>query len=214
MLMRLFSPTLVLLALLLPLPAMAIEEPDYSVVQRLGDDIEVREYASYRVAEYLHTGPRERLDRESFNVLFDYISGANGGARKIAMTAPVTTRAAGEQTTAERGTRIAMTAPVTRSETPAGWVVQFVMPREFTLETLPQPKDPRVTLREIPAQRYAVIRYSGMWTERNYARHLAQLREACAREGLTTEGEPTLSRYNGPFVPPFFRRNEIWLNLR
>jgi DNA gyrase inhibitor GyrI len=87
------------------------------------------------------------------------------------------------------------------------------MPVEFTLDTLPEPLDSSVKLKELPGGRFAVIRYSGSWSESNYADHLAQLRQAVKAEGISTRGEPTYSRYNAPFVPWFMRRNEIWLHV-
>jgi hypothetical protein len=91
--------------------------------------------------------------------------------------------------------------------------VQFIMPPGFTLATLPVPNDSRVTLREVPAQRVAVRRYSGRWTQANYDSNLADLRAVLGRAGIGTEGEPVLARYNAPYVLPFLRRNEIWLRL-
>ena len=66
------------------------------------------------------------------------------------------------------GTRIAMTAPVTQVSTgPRTWRVQFMMPAEHTLQSLPAPKDARVRLRAVPPRQVAVIRYSGTWSQRN-----------------------------------------------
>jgi hypothetical protein len=83
-----------------------------------------------------------------------------------------------------------------------------------TLETAPQPLDPRVQVRQVSASQWAVIRYSGSWSQANDEEHLALLRATLDRAGVATQGEPVLSRYNAPFTPPFLRRNEIWLALR
>ncbi|MBK6471320.1 MAG: heme-binding protein [Betaproteobacteria bacterium] len=84
----------------------------------------------------------------------------------------------------------------------------------MTLATAPEPLDPRVQLREVPAERRAVIRYSGTWSQANYDEHLARLQATLANANLATQGEPVLARYNGPWTPWFMRRNEIWLALR
>jgi hypothetical protein len=110
--------------------------------------------------------------------------------------------------------KMAMTAPVTQSAATGGMRVQFVLPREVTLATAPEPLDPRVQLREEPAVVRAAIRYSGTWSQANYDEHLAKLRATLAAAGVATEGEPVLARYNGPMTPWFMRRNEIWLTLR
>jgi DNA gyrase inhibitor GyrI len=106
-----------------------------------------------------------------------------------------------------------MTAPVTQAASDGGFVVQFSMPSTYTLETLPEPLDPQVKLKEVPGGRYAVIRYSGTWSARNYNEHREKLERDVEDAGLRTTGSPIYSRYNAPFVPWFMRRNEIWLKL-
>jgi len=184
--------------------AHAIEEPAYTVVRQY-QAFEIRQYAPYLVAEVNVPGPASEAGNQGFKILAAYIFGKNKGDRKIEMTAPVT------QTPEPR--KIAMTAPVTQAASDMGFIIQFTMPKEFTLDTLPEPLDSSVKLREIPGGRFAVIRYSGSWSEANYADHLAQLQQAVKAEGIPTRGEPIYSRYNAPFVPWFMRRNEIWLHV-
>jgi len=184
--------------------ASAIEEPKYTVL-REHDGFEVREYAPYIVAEVVVPGPSDEAGSQGFRILAGYIFGKNKGERKIAMTAPVAQ--------APAPTRIEMTAPVTQAATAGGFVVQFMMPGEFTLDSLPEPLDPQVRLKEVPGGRFAVIRYSGTWSERNYEEHLLKLQRGVEAAGLRTTGSPIYSRYDAPFVPWFMRRNEIWLRL-
>ena len=193
-----------------PLMSHAIEEPDYQVVQKIGD-IEVRQYAPYVVAEVTVPGPADEAGNAAFRILAGYIFGKNKGEKKLEMTAPVT------QTPAPSATpvKLEMTAPVTQSAAAAGgYVVQFVLPKDVTLATAPEPLDSRVTLREVPATKRAVIRYSGFWSESNYTEHLGKLQAALKTADLAWTGEPVLSRYDPPFKPWFLRRNEIWLSLR
>lgn len=185
--------------------ANAAEGPSYSVVSQRGD-FEIREYAPYLVAEVLVPGPAESAGYQGFRILAAYIFGRNKGERRIAMTAPV------QQAPAQ--TRIQMTAPVVQVESGDLYSVQFVMPREFTLQTLPEPLDDRIHIRQESGGRFAVIRYSGTWSTRNYQSHLEQLQRDLAAAGLQTTGAPIYARYNAPFVPWFLRRNEIWLKLR
>jgi len=193
----------VVLGLLSPM-ANAIEEPKYAVVRQY-DGFEIREYAPYLVAEVVVPGPSEEAGNRGFRILAGYIFGKNKGERKISMTAPVA------QTPAP--VKIEMTAPVTQAAADGGYVVQFTMPGEYTLETLPEPLDPQVKLKEVSGGRFAVIRYSGTWSERNYKEHLEKLERGVEAAGLRTTGSPIYSRYNAPFVPWFMRRNEIWLKL-
>ena len=177
-------------------------EPTYTLELHT-DAYDIRRYAPYIVAEVIVSGSAESASSEGFRLLAAYIFGANGGSRKIAMTAPVT----------QTPVKLPMTAPVTQSRSEGGFHVHFAMPAGYTLATLPVPNDSRVKLFEVPAQRVAVCRYSGRWTEKNYAEHLTELRASLAADGLTTHGEPVLARYDAPYVLPFLRRNEVWLAL-
>jgi effector-binding domain-containing protein len=196
--------TLVPVATLLAPPVAAVEEAEYSVVRK-DDGIEIRDYAPSIVAQTVVDGEFEEAGSRAFRKLFNYIDGDNRSGDEIAMTAPVSQQA-GQQ-------KIAMTAPVSQEATASGWVVSFMMPASFTMDTLPQPNDPAVTLREIPAYRAAAVRYSGTWSEENYARHLSELRAWLDANGLEAAGEPVWARYNAPFVPWFMRRNEILIPL-
>ena len=117
------------------------------------------------------------------------------------MTAPVSQSSAGE--------KIRMTAPVGQQNIEGKWAVSFMMPAAYTMETLPEPVDPEITLRQVPARRMAVVRYSGFWSEKAYLRFMSKLELWISANGLTTVGEPIWARYNPPFTLWFLRRNEI-----
>jgi hypothetical protein len=188
----------------LPMTSHATEEPEYKIVQKL-KDIELRKYAAYTVAEVVVPGPAAEAGNQAFPILAGYIFGKNRGERKLAMTAPVIQTA--------EPVKLEMTAPVTQTAARGGFRVQFVLPKGVTAATAPEPLDTRVTLRDITANRVAVIRYSGFWSDANYNQHLEKLQAALHAAGLTWEGEAVYSRYNAPFTPWFLRRNEIWLQL-
>lgn len=185
-------------------PAWAVEEAEYEVIRTAGE-FEVREYAPSLVAEVVVDEPFEDAGNKAFRPLFNYIDGNNRSQQKIAMTAPVSQQKSTE--------KIAMTAPVSQTRSDAGWTVSFMMPAEFTAQTIPLPEDPRVTLREVPAWRAVVIRYSGTWSQARYQEHLDQLMEWVGEQGLEPGGDPIWARYNGPFTPWFLRRNEILLPI-
>jgi hypothetical protein len=189
----------------MPLFSQAIEEPDYEVVKKL-DQVELRQYAPYVVAEVVLDATAEDAGNQAFPILAGYIFGKNKGEKKFAMTAPVTQTAA--------PVRMDMTAPVTQAAVAGGMRVQFVLPKGVTLATAPEPIDPRVQLREVPASSWAVLRYSGSWSQANYHEHRGELKASLEAAGVATQGEPVLARYNGPVTPWFMRRNEIWLALR
>lgn len=183
---------------------MATEEAAYTVEKSAGA-FEVRQYAAQVVAEVLVDGTLEDAGNLAFRPLFNYISGDNRAQGKISMTAPV-----GQQ---REGQKIAMTAPVGQEPVSNRWAVTFMMPTNFTLETLPAPTDEKVRLRVIPARRMAAVRYSGTWRRQPYERNLSRLREWVKAEGLTPAGDPVWARYNPPFTPWFLRRNEILLPI-
>jgi len=188
-------------------PAMAIEKPKYRVVQQF-QDIEVREYPPYLVAETEVSGSREEAGNAGFRRLASYIFGKNKGEKKIAMTAPVAQ---------QEGARIAMTAPVSQQARLEGgtstWVIQFMMPAEYSRDRLPEPLDPTIQFREVPARRVVALRYSGTWSEERYLEKLAELRSAMEKEGLRAVGEPVWARYDPPFMPWFLRTNEILVEI-
>lgn len=182
----------------------ATEEPDYKIVRKL-EQIEIREYVAYAVAEVVVPGPAEDAGSLAFRILAGYIFGKNKGERQLAMTAPVTQSA--------EPVKLEMTAPVTQTTAPGGFRVQFVLPRGITAASAPEPLDPGITLRDIVPGRVAVIRYSGFWSNTNNNKHLDKLQAALRAADQAWEGEAVYSRYDAPFTPWFLRRNEIWLHL-
>lgn len=180
--------------------AMAIEEAEYEVIKKAGK-FEIRDYASHILAETVVEGNLEDAGSKAFNRLFRYISGDNQSRDKVAMTAPVAQRPAGQ--------KLAMTAPVGQQRAGENWAVSFMMPGAYSLETLPEPDDPKIKLRQVPARRMAAVRYSGFWSEKNYRRYKTELESWIETMGLTIVGEPIWARYNAPFTPWFLRRNEI-----
>ena len=179
---------------------VGIEKVQYDVVQK-SSAIEVREYKPYRVAETLVDSDFKEAGNAAFRRLFNYISGANQAKESIAMTAPVNQQSASE--------KIAMTAPVTQQASGDQYAVSFVMPAKYTLETLPAPTDPAVTVKEIPGYKAAVIRYSGTWNPKRYEVKKAQLETYMKENDLSAVGEPIWARYDPPFQLWFLRRNEV-----
>ncbi len=200
---------LVVLALAAPLgcgTVARVEEPKFAV-ELHDEEFDVRTYAPRVVAETRVSGRRKDADSEGFRRLAGYIFGGNEQRAKIAMTAPVGLRA--------EGRKIAMTAPVGLRAEGDSWTVSFTMPEGETLATLPQPKDARVTLRELPAARVGVVRFSGRWTEASFAEHAESLRAWLSARGLSAAtAEPEVNRYDPPWTPWFMRRNEVWLSVK
>lgn len=186
---------------------VSYESPRYRVVETIGNDVEIREYEPYLVAETVVDGSLEGAGSQGFRILAKFIFGDNRQSEKIAMTAPVT------QAPSET-TKIAMTAPVTQQRSGDQYAIQFMMPSEYDRESLPTPNDPRIRIREVEERTLAAIRYSGRWSEKRYETHLDTLLQTLADAGYQPVGEPQWARYDPPFKPWFMRRNEILVAFR
>ena len=126
-------------------------------------------------------------------------------SEKISMTVPVM------QQSSEK---IPMTVPVMQSENPNNnWTLSFVMPAKYSLQTLPTPTNTNVKLKEIPAKRCAVIRFSGMWTENNLNKRTSELQKFITSQHLTAISTPIYAFFNPPWTPWFMRRNEIMIEI-
>jgi hypothetical protein len=186
---------------------MAIEEPKY-VSSDVEAPFEIRQYESILIAEVMVEGTRDEASNKGFRLIADFIFGNNEGAQKesqkIAMTAPVTVEPR----------KIAMTAPVTVDQSDEkNWRVQFVMPKEYTIETLPKPKNSLVKIREISSKRYAVMVFSGLNNPEKIENNTKQLRNWMIDKQLNAIGAPQLARYNPPWTLPPWRRNEILIEI-
>ena len=179
---------------------MAIEKAKYSVVEKEGS-FELRLYESFIVAETIVEGDFNEVGNEGFRRLFDYISGKNRTQQSISMTAPFSQEVESE--------KISMTAPVNQVKVGDKYRITFLMPGKYTMETLPEPLDTRVKLKEVPGQLIAAFTYSGTWSKDRYEEKRLLLQALVRQKGLEPAGEPIFARYNSPFMPWFLRRNEV-----
>lgn len=187
---------LLLLSLLAGGTAVALEQPDYKVLQT-NKNYEIRAYKPFNVAEVDVDGNLKNAGNRAFRLLARYIFGDNEPGEKMNMTAPVTSE------------------PINGSahEGDDEYTYAFVMERKYTMDSLPQPNDPRVRFSEKPARILAVRRYSGTWSEENYQQNVNALIEALGTDGFEVKGTPIFARYDAPFKPWFMRRNEIMIEI-
>jgi hypothetical protein len=168
-------------------------EPAHEVVAQLDARTEIRRYAPAAVVE----APMSTGRNGAFGLLFGYISGANDGGAKIAMTAPVATD--------EAGATIAMTAPVAVE----GGAMRFFLPAGMDAATAPRPTDLRLTVRDVPARLVAVRRFSGLRTEASITEESAALAATLEGAAWAPAGAAEAWFYDPPWTLPPFRRNEI-----
>jgi SOUL heme-binding protein len=177
------------------------EAPKYEVVDRLGA-VEIRQYGPRIAAEAVVTGPVETARSAGFRKVAGYIFGGNTTKASIAMTAPVAQ--------AKTSQSIAMTAPVVQTTDGTGaWRIQFIMPAKYTHATLPIPNDPDVRIVDVPAQNYAVLRYSGSTGAKGVEQKTAELKAALKGRTWEASGEPLSWFYDPPWTMPAMRRNEV-----
>lgn len=176
------------------------EQPGYRLILADGR-FEVRQYPALLVAETIQKGSREGALNRGFRELAGYIFAKSRGRARIAMTAPMIQ---------DRG-KIAMTAPVIQDE--AGqdrWRTRFIMPPQYSRAALPEPAE-GVTISEIPSRRIAALQFSGSAGDTALAARESELRYWIAVRRLEAVGEAEYAFYNSPFIPPFLRRNEIFI---
>jgi hypothetical protein len=188
--------------------AMATEEPKFKLLEQEGA-YELREYPTLLIAEVLVEGNMSEASGKGFRMLADFIFGNNqshtGHSEKINMTAPVTIHAVSE--------KIDMSAPVNVQKQAQGWRVSFTMPQQYTIHSLPKPNNAQVSIKTIPSQKIAVLRFSGIANEEKMLAQVALLHDWLSQKHLKPIGLPTLARYNPPWTLPFLRRNEIMFTV-
>ena len=162
------------------------EEMPYEVRGKKGG-FELRHYPAFAVAR---TGLRNDQD-DSFQRLFDFISGANNRREKIPMTVPVLLER-------ERG---------------AAGTMSFLMPKAIEERGVPHPYAPEIELAQRPPAEVAVVRFRGGTDEKKEQRALAQLRDWMRTQNLEAEGEPIIAYYDSPFIPGLLRRNEAMMRI-
>jgi len=184
----------------------ATEEPHYEV-ELAFDGVEIRRYGPRIAAETTVVADDEIAARSAgFRRLAGYIFGGNQRKAKIAMTAPV----AQQPGVPRDGQKIAMTAPVAQTKAADGrWMIRFFMPAEHSMETLPAPRDPAVTLTMVPAETYAVRRFNGSRSADAVASQTDQLLKTLENTDYQPAGAPVAWFYDPPWTIPVLRRNEV-----
>jgi len=217
------------------------ESPAYNV-ERKDEDVEIRIYPGYILAQVDVETDYDRAIGVGFSILAHYIFGGNrkrskismtspvsgeniSGSERIPMTIPVTEEEVGEseqipmtvpvtEEQLDKPEKIAMTAPVTE-EKPGKDVyrISFTMPSKYTLDTLPEPEDERIKFKEFRNKRMAVLRFRGRVNHKLADQEVAELKKWLAENDIEPKSNFIVAQYNNPAVPGFFRRNEIMVEI-
>ena len=207
------------------------EKPKYALIKKIETGsrnwygavrtVEVRRYAPYIIAAFTAdaNAPMREIMGKGFMSVAGYIFGKNesksGGADKVAMTSPVVSEKVA-MTSPVVSEKVAMTSPVVSESAGEAYTVSFIMPSKYTMDTLPTPVDPRVTLKEVPSRTLAALRWRGPSVKEEVMQAYAgELREVLEREGLEIQrDEPLLFQYHPPFAPPWMRINEVLFEVK
>uniref|UniRef100_UPI0003C7F586 SOUL family heme-binding protein n=1 Tax=Pelagibacter ubique TaxID=198252 RepID=UPI0003C7F586 len=183
-----FSKFIILLFLslvLLPYSlSMAYDEPNYTVVQN-NEIFEIRKYSDRLAVETIDSG-----SENNFRKLFNYISGRN-----------------------EDNEKINMTTPVTQFEKNGNMSMQFYLPSKFNLKNAPKPTRKNVRIVNIEGGYYAVTRYSGRASDKNFIKHKDILLKELKTNNIKIISPPIRATYDSPFTLPMNRRNEAMFKV-
>ena len=178
--------------------SIAYEETSYRIVAA-NQNYEIREYDDRLAVQT----SQENGQNKAFRALFKYISGSNTSSTKIEMTIPVT-----------QSIKIDMTTPVTQKFQDGKIIMRFFLPRKFQPETAPQPLNEDLSIVVVKGGKYAVMKYSGRSTVKNFEKHSNLLLEALSVNKITTLDDPIKATFNGPLTPFFLRRNEVMIRIK
>ncbi len=163
---------------------MANEEAKYDVVKS-NEIYEIRKYSDRLAVQALNTN-----ENNSFRKLFNYISGDN-----------------------ETNEEIKMTIPVTQMENKGNMTMQFYLPSKFNKDNVPNPSKPDVEIINIEGGYYAVIRYSGRASNKNFIKHKEILENELKKDNISIAGSAIKASYNSPFTLPMLKRNEAMFEI-
>ena len=179
-----FIKLLIVLSLFFTFNAMAYEEPTYSKIYQ-NKNYEIRKYGERLVIQVSYNN-----QNNGFRTLFNYISGSNIDSQKINMT-----------------------IPLTQSNENGDHVMQFFLPSNFTKKNAPAPTNNKVKLVIIKEGYYAVRKYSGRLTDKNFDKNKKKLKENLLKDNIEILSSAINAIYNGPFTLPFLRRNEAMFHI-
>jgi len=183
-----------------------VEITPYSVLE-VKNNYEIRLYPAHIVAQTTVDGPYKQALNQGFSIIARYIFGSNTKKQSIAMTAPVIEQKSSSES-------IAMTTPVMANIDGESHTISFGMPKSYSLETLPEPNDPRVKIVTTPDQKMAVLRFFGWRTDTLVFAKKQKLLDLLKQDNINTIGEVKYAGYNAPWTPPWMSRNEVMVEVK
>ena len=176
--------SIIVLSLIIAFKVMAYEEANYEVVKQ-NKVYEIRKYSDRLAIETITSN-----QGSSFRKLFNYISGNN-----------------------ENKEEISMTTPVTQIEKKGSMTMQFYLPSKFNKDNIPSPSNSDVKILNIKGGYYAVIKYSGRASDKNFIKHKDILKNELKKNDILILSSPIKATYDKPFTLPILRRNEAMFKI-
>jgi len=181
----------------------SVAEPAFDVIFTRTSALpyEIRRYGTRFAAQVQYTPDSDnKNDGTPFRLLARYIgvlgTPENQGETSISMTAPVVKQQSSEQ---KEGTSIAMTAPVVKSAATTSKderIMQFVLPAEYTsIDQIPKPTNPAVTIEKLPPAVGAVHRYSGSFNDDKADEMAQSLAKQLSEDGVTVGDESWVAEH-------------------
>ena len=180
------------------------EEAAHRVLYEEGN-IQIRQYEEALIALTKTQGDYKKSGNLAFERLAGYIFGKNQSKEKIEMTTPVLEKNQSE--------KIAMTVPVYQQENNETWTMTFVLPSKYTLETIPEPLDKNVEIKTLPGKKVAAIKYAGFISTQKIEAKALTLQTWLEENDYKAISEPYSAAYDPPWTIPFFRRNEVHIEI-
>ena len=162
------------------------ETPDYDVLEKEAH-FEIREYKDFYMVEY--DNPTDPDLSYGFGTLFKYISKSN-----------------------DQNEKISMTIPVIKEVTAQGMKMAFVVPQS-NWNNIPLPTDKRLTVTKFEKGTFAANTYSGSSYTKKEQQQIELLESWILKKDLKPHSNYMIAIYNGPYVPPMFKRNEILVRV-
>jgi DNA gyrase inhibitor GyrI len=162
---------------------MAYEEANYEIISE-NKNYEIRKYFDRLVIE------TDSTEGNGFRKLFNYISGNN-----------------------EEKKEIKMTVPVTQENKDGNMKMQFYLPSKFNKDNTPKPSNPEIKVLNIEGGYYAVIKYSGRSSDKNFIKNKNILEKELKKDDIVILSPPIRASYNSPFTLPMLKRNEVMFRI-
>lgn len=183
---------------------MSTPEPKFNIIIE-DSEFQIREYPKIIFASVFVNGGYNYALNRGFSILADYIFGNNKKRSSIEMTVPVVQ---------QESERMEMTVPVTQVKKNDGYKISFVMPEEYSLETLPEPMTDRITFEELRNVRYGIVRFTGFISDGKIKKKRELLKNFLKKNNIENTETYFVARYDNPFSIPFLRRNELFILLK